>query len=184
MDRLTARDPAFVRQLRTALRGQVREDEELARYSTYRIGGTATVVLPTVVENGSHRVRWTRRTVDQHYPLRSEATDAAVRDAVVSWAQSRQACAPPTNEYANGILGVVGLADALCRTTGIAAIGEVGDLDALDEPDPIIEGFGGSALSWARVVTLDGPVPMRVVAAPVGDGWTVIALARTSLISP
>jgi UDP-N-acetylmuramate dehydrogenase len=51
MDGLTARDPAFVRQLRTALRGQVREDEPLARYSTYRIGGPATVVLPAGAED-------------------------------------------------------------------------------------------------------------------------------------
>jgi len=51
MDGLTARDPAFVRQLRTALRGQVREDEALARYSTYRIGGPATVVLPAGAED-------------------------------------------------------------------------------------------------------------------------------------
>jgi UDP-N-acetylmuramate dehydrogenase len=51
MDGLTARDPAFVQQLRTALRGQVREDEALARYSTYRIGGPATVVLPAGAED-------------------------------------------------------------------------------------------------------------------------------------
>jgi UDP-N-acetylmuramate dehydrogenase len=51
MDRLTARDPAFVRNLRTKLRGEVREDESLARYSTYRIGGPATVVLPAGPED-------------------------------------------------------------------------------------------------------------------------------------
>jgi UDP-N-acetylmuramate dehydrogenase len=51
MDRLTARDPAFVRDLRATLRGVVREDEPLARYSTYRIGGPATVVLPAGPED-------------------------------------------------------------------------------------------------------------------------------------
>lgn len=51
MDRLTARDPTFVRELRTKLRGQVREGEPLARYSTYRIGGPATVVLPAGPED-------------------------------------------------------------------------------------------------------------------------------------
>lgn len=145
------------------------------------ISPTATVTLPTVVEDGSHFVRWTRRIVDQHYPERSEATDTAVRDAVVRWAESRQACAEPANEYANGLLGVVGLGDALCRTSGTKAAEEVGELDALDEPEPIIEGFGGSAIAWARVVTLEGPVPMRVVAAPVGNDWTVIGLARPPL---
>ncbi|MEP7176403.1 MAG: UDP-N-acetylmuramate dehydrogenase [Gemmatimonadales bacterium] len=51
MDRVTARDPAFVAALRTRLSGQVREDESLARYSTYRIGGPATVVLPARAED-------------------------------------------------------------------------------------------------------------------------------------
>jgi len=51
MDRVTARDPAFARSLRARLRGEVREAESLARYSTYRIGGPATVVLPAVAED-------------------------------------------------------------------------------------------------------------------------------------
>jgi UDP-N-acetylenolpyruvoylglucosamine reductase len=51
MDRLTARDAAFVRDLRTKLRGEVREGEPLARYSTYRIGGPATMVLPAGPED-------------------------------------------------------------------------------------------------------------------------------------
>jgi UDP-N-acetylmuramate dehydrogenase len=51
MDRLTARDRAFARALRAKLRGEVREDEPLARYSTYRIGGPATVVLPATAED-------------------------------------------------------------------------------------------------------------------------------------
>jgi UDP-N-acetylmuramate dehydrogenase len=51
MDRLTARDPAFARALRAKLRGEVREGEALARYSTYRIGGPSTVVLPAGPED-------------------------------------------------------------------------------------------------------------------------------------
>ena len=51
MDRLTARDPAFAQALRAKVRGEVRENETLARYSTYRIGGPATVVLPAAPED-------------------------------------------------------------------------------------------------------------------------------------
>jgi UDP-N-acetylmuramate dehydrogenase len=51
VDRLTARDPAFAAAVRDAIRGQVREAEPLARYSTYRIGGPATVVLPASAED-------------------------------------------------------------------------------------------------------------------------------------
>ncbi len=47
----TARDPGFIAALRATLRGEVRADEPLARYSTYRIGGPATVVLPQVYED-------------------------------------------------------------------------------------------------------------------------------------
>jgi UDP-N-acetylmuramate dehydrogenase len=51
MDGVTARDPAFVRGLRTKLRGEVREGELFGRYSTYRIGGPATIVLPSAAED-------------------------------------------------------------------------------------------------------------------------------------
>jgi UDP-N-acetylmuramate dehydrogenase len=46
MDRVTARQPAFAAALRSRVRGEVREAEALARYSTYRIGGPATVLHP------------------------------------------------------------------------------------------------------------------------------------------
>jgi UDP-N-acetylmuramate dehydrogenase len=47
----TARDPAFAAALGARVRGEVRRDEPLARYSTYRIGGPATVLLPAVPED-------------------------------------------------------------------------------------------------------------------------------------
>ncbi|MBA3258320.1 MAG: UDP-N-acetylmuramate dehydrogenase [Gemmatimonadales bacterium] len=43
---MTARGSGFAAALRGQIRGQVREAEPLARYSTYRIGGPATVVHP------------------------------------------------------------------------------------------------------------------------------------------
>lgn len=57
MDRLTARDPGFAAAVRSRIRGEVREAEPLARYSTYRIGGPATVVLPTTAEDVATAVR-------------------------------------------------------------------------------------------------------------------------------
>jgi len=47
----TARDPAFIAALRGRVRGELRTAEPLARYSTYRIGGPATVLLPAVAED-------------------------------------------------------------------------------------------------------------------------------------
>ncbi len=57
MDRLTARDPGFAAGVRAGIRGEVRESEPLARYSTYRIGGPATVVLPASAEDVATAVR-------------------------------------------------------------------------------------------------------------------------------
>jgi len=58
MDRLTARDPAFAAALRERVRGAVRESEPLARYSTYRIGGPATVLLPAESEDVGTALRF------------------------------------------------------------------------------------------------------------------------------
>jgi UDP-N-acetylmuramate dehydrogenase len=48
---VNARDSAFVQALREQAGGEVREAEPLARYSTYRIGGPATVLLPATSED-------------------------------------------------------------------------------------------------------------------------------------
>jgi UDP-N-acetylmuramate dehydrogenase len=51
VDRVTARDPSFAAELRKRISGSVRENEVIARYSTYRIGGPATVLLPRTGED-------------------------------------------------------------------------------------------------------------------------------------
>jgi len=56
----TARDPAFIEALRTRVRGQLRTGESLGRYSTYRIGGPATVLLPAAGEDIGAAVRLAR----------------------------------------------------------------------------------------------------------------------------
>ncbi|MEO8478515.1 MAG: UDP-N-acetylmuramate dehydrogenase [Gemmatimonadota bacterium] len=47
----TARDPGFVAALQQRVQGRVRAGESLARWSTYRIGGPATVVMPSNAED-------------------------------------------------------------------------------------------------------------------------------------
>jgi UDP-N-acetylmuramate dehydrogenase len=51
VDRVTARDQKFIAALRGRVRGTVREAEPTGRYSTYRIGGPATVLLPATPED-------------------------------------------------------------------------------------------------------------------------------------
>jgi UDP-N-acetylmuramate dehydrogenase len=47
----SARSPAFAAALRAEIRGDLREHESLARWSTYRIGGPATVLFPSGAED-------------------------------------------------------------------------------------------------------------------------------------
>jgi UDP-N-acetylmuramate dehydrogenase len=51
VDWVTARDPKFITELRSRVQGLVREAEPVGRYSTYRIGGPATVLLPKTPED-------------------------------------------------------------------------------------------------------------------------------------
>ncbi|MDX2060716.1 MAG: UDP-N-acetylmuramate dehydrogenase [Gemmatimonadales bacterium] len=53
----TARDPGFAALVRAAVQGEVREGEALARYSTYRIGGPATVLHPARPEDVGEALR-------------------------------------------------------------------------------------------------------------------------------
>lgn len=55
---MTARDPRFIAGLRDAIRGEVRQDEPLAGYSTFRIGGPGTVVLPAGPEDVAVALRY------------------------------------------------------------------------------------------------------------------------------
>ncbi len=48
---MTARDPQFAQALRDRVVGKVREAEPIGRYSTYRIGGPTTVLLPAAPED-------------------------------------------------------------------------------------------------------------------------------------
>ncbi len=54
---MTARAPAFVAALRERVQGTVREAEPVGRYSTYRIGGPATVLLPKAAEDVGQALR-------------------------------------------------------------------------------------------------------------------------------
>lgn len=52
------RSQAFIDALRARVRGEVRVDEALSRYSTYRIGGPATVVLPQTADDVSAAIEF------------------------------------------------------------------------------------------------------------------------------
>ena len=146
------------------------------------VAASATVRIPTVQEAGEYRVNWSRRMVEQHFPQDSADTDVKVTASLENWIAARQQCiSSPPNQFDGGLVGVVGLAAQLCGTNGRPDITSVGDLDTLDEPQPVIESFGASALRWARVVKVAGPVPLNAVLAPRGTDWIVVAIARPSI---
>jgi UDP-N-acetylmuramate dehydrogenase len=60
VDRVSARSPSFVAGLREQVAGTVREGEAVGRYSTYRIGGPATVLLPKSGEDVGKALRFAR----------------------------------------------------------------------------------------------------------------------------
>jgi UDP-N-acetylmuramate dehydrogenase len=62
VDWVTARDPKFIAALRGRIRGTVREAEPVGRYSTYRIGGPATVLLPSNPEDVGAALMLARET--------------------------------------------------------------------------------------------------------------------------
>lgn len=82
----SARTPAFIAALRARVGGEVREAEGLARYTTYRIGGPATVLLPQRPEDvgaalqcaAAHGVPWFALGLGSNLLLPDEGLDALV----------------------------------------------------------------------------------------------------------
>lgn len=59
---MNARESSFVAQLKARVRGEVREAEPLSRYSTYRIGGPATVLLAADAADVESALGWARQS--------------------------------------------------------------------------------------------------------------------------
>ena len=66
---MSARDADFVAGLTRAVQGEVKAAAPLARYSTYRIGGPATVVLPASAEDVARALRHSARAGVPVFPL-------------------------------------------------------------------------------------------------------------------
>src|SRR3954470_2564399 len=86
VDGVTARAPSFVAALRERVSGAVRENEPIARYSTYRIGGPATVLLPKAADDvgaalrlaADARVPWFAIGLGSNILLPDDGLDALV----------------------------------------------------------------------------------------------------------
>jgi hypothetical protein len=113
-------------------------------------------------------------------PRFEPGSDANVSAAAVAWADERRRCDPGADgtyehEVTGGVVGVAGAADRLCGTTGAITAGAVERLSG-PEAGSVIAAFGPEAVAWARVVTLEAPVPMRVVLGPLGSSWIAVGI--------
>jgi hypothetical protein len=69
-------------------------------------------------------------------------------------------------------------------TSAAVKDGTVGDIYALDDPQPLLDAFGTGSYDWARVVAVTSPQPMNVIAAPIGRRWLVVGLAPLKTTIP
>jgi hypothetical protein len=138
----------------------------------------AVATEPTSTPGAStSKVSWSRRTETSI----EGAPESGIAEEVRNWVGARQRCEnTPSQETVNGLVGVVGLATALCETTGDAVLGDTVDLLATNDPAPVLDAYGNDAARWARVVPLTSPVAMNVVVAPLGGTWKVIATTRVA----
>jgi hypothetical protein len=142
---------------------------------------TATAVFSVAPVGSGFTVDWASRAVIANHPDRSPDNDADARRTALDWATSAIRCTASPLNVDGGLIGVTGLADQLCGASGAPVVDAIGGLDVLDEPQPIIDGYGSDALRWARVAHLSSPVELNLVLAPVGDTWRAVAIARPTL---
>ena len=135
------------------------------------VPATATARFSAVAEGGGWRVAATGTRLQPILP-----DDRRAAAGVQAWLAARRACLTPTGERKGSLVGVVGLADRLCGSTGEASVGKPQPL--LDTADlaPFIAAFGPEAGLWARVLAVQSPVPLRAVVAPLGNDWTVVGI--------
>ncbi len=120
-----------------------------------------------VQEDGGWAVDLSATTQDPIYP-----DDARAAPAAQAWVDGQQKCADPP-AYSGGVRGRSDLVAAICGASGSFSVGKVSRIDQVDAP-PLQNSFGADLISWARVVPIDGPVPARLVLAPVDDQWVVL----------
>ena len=131
--------------------------------------GTARVAWHVTQDANGWRVSLGRSTFEPVYPDEAQVLPAAQRWLDVA------PCDPAAAAHPNvTFLGSRrDLLRDLCEQSGSIA-GGVSRLDDQRVRNDLTAAFGSDVERWARIVTVDGPVPSRLVLAPVGDEWTVV----------
>ncbi len=127
----------------------------------------------TTEEGDGWRVEFTESVLRPRYPSAEDAPAAAAE-----WARAQQACEDPQPAHDGPLYGLPVLALELCGSEGDVGAGGVADLREGEESSAFVSAFGPEVFGWARVVPITGPVPIRVVLAPIDDQWEVIGVLR------
>lgn len=128
------------------------------------------VTWATSEEAGSWGVDLDASTLEPLHP-----SDETAPEAVAVWAEAHQACEEDPRTWEGNLRGSPALAEALCGATGEVEVGPALPLSAVDAA-PFLAAFGPEATTWARVVAVTAPVPLRAVVAPIGQEWLVIGV--------
>jgi UDP-N-acetylmuramate dehydrogenase len=169
----SARDPAFAAALRGLVRGEVREDESLARHSTYRIGGPATVLLPASAEDVALALRhaatagvpWFALGLGSNLLFPDAAPLAARRTAAAGWGGIHKMVGVP-GSVGGGIVMNAGCHGAEWRDTVVSVL--VVAPDGTDRVVPAAEaGFSYRRSALGQVVVLETTVALHEAAPAV-----------------
>ncbi len=139
------------------------------------VPATADADWRVVAEDGGWRIAF---AASRFEPVLPADTDAAAGAA--AWATARMECRTTDRrgarvEVTGGVVGIAGLAQRLCHASGDIRVGTPEPL-APGDAAAVVAAFGGSALTWARTVRIDGAVPQRVVLGPLGDRWIAVGV--------
>lgn len=133
----------------------------------------ATSSWVAVREDGGWYVDHANSTYTPVYP-----DEAGIVPATQAWIADAIACRTPDRRP----LGTAALVQSLCGAaggdvpSGAVAVGDVGPLPEFDEVGPFVEAWGPETHGWARVATVDEPIQIRAVLAPLGDEWVVVGV--------
>jgi hypothetical protein len=131
----------------------------------------ATVTIPVLETDDGWTIELAGTTFEPLLP----SDERAAEDAAAFVAASTD-CEPPATGYGASLHGQPRLLDELCDAGGEAAIGAVGPLDDPLITQPFLNAYGPEVGIWARVASVTSPAELRLVLAPYGDAWTVIAV--------
>ena len=132
--------------------------------------GEADATWILVEEAGEWRVAFSESLIAPVF-----LDDATAPDAVAEWTASRQSCRPEA-ESEPALLGFPTLAGPLCGAAGQVTVSAPSMLEDAADASPFLAAFGPEVGLWARVVSVQTPIALRVVVAPLGEHWVVIGV--------